>query len=92
MDEANRKRIIVGWAVALSLIAFLPIFLFQYPGLQDYPNHLARAYILQNLDDPTFKHYFSVDYSPVPNLAGTCLHFRQDASSRWNMWARFSSS
>jgi len=68
MDEANRKRIIVGWAVALSLIAFLPIFLFQYPGLQDYPNHLARAYILQNLDDPTFKHYFSVDYSPVPNL------------------------
>ncbi|WP_425994487.1 hypothetical protein [Afipia sp. DC4300-2b1] len=68
MDEANRKRIIAAWAVALSLIAFLPIFLFQYPGLQDYANHLARAYILQNLDDPIFKHYFSVDYSPVPNL------------------------
>jgi hypothetical protein len=49
-------------AVPLSLGALLP--------LVDYPNHLARMYLLTNLpSSPTLQTFYAIDWHPVPNLA-----------------------
>lgn len=64
----GRHLTIVAWACALFLLAIFPVLLFQYPGLQDYPNHLARAFILRHLNDPILREYYAANLVPVPNL------------------------
>ncbi len=56
--------IIVGCIVLL-----VPILLFPIPPLVDYPNHLARAHILANLDSaPLLAQYYISNWNIVPNL------------------------
>jgi hypothetical protein len=62
------------WTAVLLTIAIGPIFLLKYPGLQDYPNHLARAFILLNRTDPVLSRLYDVQWSPLPNLG-------------WDLWA-----
>lgn len=59
--------------VLLALICaalLLPIWLVQYPPLLDYPNHLARTFILAHLDDPAyqFRGFYRADWGPYPYL------------------------
>ena len=63
-----------GWyGATLTLLAILvvvPIWSVEYPPLVDYPNHLARGYILYHHDDvPTFREDFDVDYLSTASLA-----------------------
>jgi hypothetical protein len=59
---------------AMLLIVFfvilVPIWMVDYPGMVDYPNHLARCYILAHYhDNPVFQQRYILDHSPIPNLA-----------------------
>lgn len=65
---------IAAWTVVLLAIAFVPLLLYRYPGLQDYPNHLARAFILLNRDDAVLQKLYSVQWTTLPNLG-------------WDIWA-----
>ena len=59
---------------AMLLLVFfvllVPIWIVKYPGMVDYPNHLARCYILAHYyDNPLFQQRYVLDHSPLPNLA-----------------------
>jgi hypothetical protein len=58
-------------ALLLVLIACLvPIWIVNYPGLTDYPNHLVRDYILAHYNEsPLWQNRYSLDLAPIPNLA-----------------------
>jgi hypothetical protein len=51
-----------------ALLSILPIWLVKYPPLVDYPNHLARAFVLHHLHDPNydFGHFFAPDWGLNP--------------------------
>lgn len=54
----------------LFILAQLPIWLNEFLPLQDYPNHLARMYVILNLDsDPSLQEYYRVNFAILPNLA-----------------------
>jgi hypothetical protein len=55
---------------ALFVLAAIPVSLSTMLPLLDYPNHLARMYLLAHLQDsPTLQTYYAVDWRPLPNLA-----------------------
>lgn len=53
-------------AVAVALV--LPVWIVQYPPLLDFPNHLARSYVLSHLHDPTYHYdrWYSARWGPYP--------------------------
>lgn len=64
-----------GWHIAaihtvLIAVVLAPMVIAEYPPLVDYPNHLARIYILSALgDDPILRGIYAANWSLVPNLA-----------------------
>ncbi len=54
---------------SLAIMLLIPVWSVRYPPLQDYPNHLARAYITLHLHDPSFifSNYYTMIPYPVPN-------------------------
>lgn len=58
-------------ALALALlVVLLPIWSVTLPPLLDYPNHLARQYILAGLPDSAIlQQFYLAAWRPVPNLA-----------------------
>ncbi|MBU6461279.1 MAG: hypothetical protein KGK01_07415 [Bradyrhizobium sp.] len=72
---ANRfNASVIAWTAGALTIALAPLLFFPYPGLQDYPNHLARAFILLHRDDPVLQRLYSVQWTTLPNLG-------------WDIWA-----
>jgi len=63
------------WTAALLTMILLPLFLVRYPGMQDYPNHLARGFILLNPDNLILQKLYSVKWAMVPNLG-------------WDIWIK----
>lgn len=59
------------WALAVvTIILCTPVLAVRYPPLVDYPNHLARAWILFHYSDtPLFQQNYRFHAVPVPNLA-----------------------
>ncbi len=56
-----------GFCLAAAL---LPVVLTETLPLYDYPNHLARAYIILNLDhSEILRRYYALEWAPLPNLA-----------------------
>jgi hypothetical protein len=55
--------------VAAGLLV-LPLWIVKYPPLLDYPNHLARVFILTHINDPgyQFSQYYTVTFGPYPYL------------------------
>ena len=55
---------IVGVFTALLLaVALVPVFSFDLLPLGDMPNHLARAFILNNIaSDPDLQRYYAIDW------------------------------
>lgn len=52
-----------------TVITILPIWNIKYPPLVDYPNHLARAYIISNYNNvDIFQKYFLFRKEPIPNI------------------------
>jgi hypothetical protein len=61
----------VWWASLLLMLAALtvPILAVQVPPLTDYPNHLARCYILAfGQSDPFLSQMFSAHWQIIPNI------------------------
>ena len=58
-------------ALLIVLLAILaPMWVVDYPGMVDYPNHLVRCYILAHYhDNLIWQQRYFLDHSPVPNLA-----------------------
>jgi hypothetical protein len=60
------------WAGLLLLAAMLlaPIWFVEFPPLLDYPNHLARAFVLAHLNDPhfSFAKFYESDWGAYPYL------------------------
>ena len=62
------KNLLIVLFVAFALLSILPLWIVKYPPLIDYPNHLARAFILHHLRDPhyLFGHFYAPDWGPNP--------------------------
>ncbi len=54
--------------LALLVISAVPLFLTELPPLLDYPNHLARMYLLPSLPSALLERSFVVAWAPLPNL------------------------
>jgi hypothetical protein len=60
------------WAACLGalLVLFIPLLVAEVPPLLDYPNHLARTYVLAfGQDDPVLSRLYAQQWEIIPNLA-----------------------
>ena len=64
------RRIALSLYLIAAIIAVFPLFVVDVPPLVDYPNHIARMYVLatQGSQDLVQSNY-SVSWRPIPNLA-----------------------
>ncbi len=59
-----------GSASVLCAVLLLPLFLVDVPPLLDYPDHLARAWLLAgNVADPILSRIYVPHWAIIPNLA-----------------------
>jgi hypothetical protein len=67
--QANQYRIFAA-LLLVTCLALIPIWGVSHPPLKDYPNHLARMYILM-MDGASagLNRYYEIDWSLLPNLA-----------------------
>lgn len=63
----------ITWWIGLGLMLatlLVPIALTEVPPLTDYPNHLARCYLLAfGNSDPVLRQMFSIRWQIIPNIA-----------------------
>ena len=53
----------------MSIIALYPIFIVSVPNLEDYPNHLARMYIISHYhSSPDLQHFYEVKWMMFPYI------------------------
>ncbi len=63
------SRLLLPVLLILLGAAAAPVFSVQVPPLEDYINHLARMYVLTNLDrDPLVAKFYGIDWAVIPNL------------------------
>lgn len=55
--------------MGLLVLAAMPVLLVPIPAMVDYPNHLARMYILARDGMPDAHPFYQVTWAPYPNLA-----------------------
>ncbi len=61
-------------ALALVLLAALPVLLARYPAMLDYPAHLARWHVmLEGAASPDLQRFYRFDWQWVPNLGADIL-------------------
>src|SRR5580692_2135369 len=65
---SDRSIAIVVFAL-LAAASFAPVLLTPIPAMVDYPNHLARMYILSQNNTPDANPYYEVTWAFYPNLA-----------------------
>jgi hypothetical protein len=61
----------VWWAAltTLCIVLLAPLLIVDVPPLLDYPNHLARAFILASLpDDTVLARFYTTHWTIIPNL------------------------
>jgi hypothetical protein len=75
-DSQGRPRLLdkfltAGFLVAVAAVLLLPIWCVQQPPLLDYPNHLARTFVLSHLSDPAYQFgaNFRSDWRPYPYVS-----------------------
>ncbi|MBZ5660157.1 MAG: hypothetical protein LAO08_07085 [Acidobacteriia bacterium] len=63
-------RLCAAGGLILAVILVAPIWSVRFPPLLDYPNHLARSFILAHLHDLafTFGNFFRADWGAYPYL------------------------
>ncbi len=70
-SRRRRQRVVVGFSLLLlTAVTILPIWVVKYPPLLDYPNHLARSYVLSHLHDASqpFDEWYEPDWGMYPYL------------------------
>lgn len=59
-----------GSLFGLCVVVLVPLFVVDVPPLVDYPNHLARAFVLASLPtDPVLATFYATHWAIIPNLA-----------------------
>lgn len=67
---AGTGAVTTAAALTLVCIALIPVMLVEIPPLVDYPNHMARMYILADKGhSPWLRHYYEIHWNILPNLA-----------------------
>src|SRR5260221_4584606 len=68
MHNLNILRPVMILILAAALLT--PIWMVEFPPLLDYPNHLARSFVLAHLNDPafTFSKFYRADWGAYPYL------------------------
>jgi hypothetical protein len=69
MRLGSDRNVAIGVFAALAAASLLPILLTPIPAMVDYPNHLARMYILSRNGTPDANPYYEVAWALYPNLA-----------------------
>jgi len=70
--DRDRAASVTWWVALAGVVAVLlvPLCVVSMPPLQDYPNHLARAYVLAfGANDPFLSRMYAPDWHVIPNLA-----------------------
>jgi hypothetical protein len=70
MSLTRNRAALAVFLVALSVLLLFPIWGVAFPPLLDYPNHLARAFVLLHLHDPhfSFSQWYRADWGLYPYL------------------------
>lgn len=70
VDVRNPAAVGLWWMSACALAAALaiPFFLVDVPPVLDYPNHLARYFVLAHPDDPVLSQMYAPHWAILPNL------------------------
>jgi hypothetical protein len=55
-------------ALALALILLIPFLVVDVPPVLDYPNHLARFFVLAQPHDPILSRFYAPHWGILPNL------------------------
>ena len=60
-----------AWIFLIVVALLAPIWTVRYPPIVDYPNHLASAFVLAHLNDPSFhfSSFYAADWNANPYLA-----------------------
>ena len=68
---ASRSPALMTWWLLAALTALMvaPVIAFDMPAMNDYPNHLARMYLLADWGTPRQNPYYFVPFTISPNLA-----------------------
>ncbi len=56
------------WLAALLVVLAFPFFFVDVPPVLDYPNHLARFFVLAHPDDPILSRFYAPHWVILPNL------------------------
>ena len=69
-DETKRNALWITTFIILTASLAVPFFVVHEPPLLDYPNHLARTFVLSHIHDPafTFSKYYQADWKPYPYI------------------------
>lgn len=59
---------VIALLAVLAAVSFLPVLLTPIPAMVDYPNHLARMYILSQNGTPDANPHYEVAWAFYPNL------------------------
>jgi hypothetical protein len=73
--EPKRNALWIAIFVILTASLTVPFFFVHEPPLLDYPNHLARTFVLSHIHDPafTFSKYYQADWKPYPYILWDAL-------------------
>ena len=64
------RRVVAVGFLMLSLLAVLPVASVNLPPILDYPNHLARMYLIAALPDAAdLVRFYRIVWTPLPDLA-----------------------
>src|SRR5438132_99786 len=67
---APRPGVVIALVAAFLVVALIPLFTCSPLPLGDYPNHLARMYIISTLPhSPILQRYYEIHWQLIPNLA-----------------------
>jgi hypothetical protein len=69
-DGFHRPAVLSLVVAGMFAVALVPLFICNPLPLADYPNHLARAYILTTFrQSPVLQQYYQLHWQIIPNLA-----------------------
>lgn len=67
--HSERSWMVLGQAVLVCALVTLPLFYTLVPPLEDYPNHLARMFVLAQLPgNALLAQFYETAWAPIPNL------------------------
>lgn len=67
--RVERRAIVLSQTLLVAALIVLPLFYTLVPPLEDYPNHLARMFILaQHTSNEFLSRFYDIEWAPIPNL------------------------